>query len=54
VRAAGIALKLDPQSQWLREIDQQTLQQARPVGRSESLAGEGFAAHAGEVESGLR
>jgi len=29
VRAAGIALKLDPQSQWLREIDQQTLQQAR-------------------------
>jgi hypothetical protein len=29
VRAAGIALKLDLQSQWLREIDQQTLQQAR-------------------------
>jgi hypothetical protein len=29
IRAAGIALKLDPQSQWLRELDQQTLQQAR-------------------------
>jgi len=29
VRAAGIALKLDPQSHWLRELDKQTLVQAR-------------------------
>lgn len=29
IRAAGIALKLDPQSQWLHELDKQTLQQAQ-------------------------
>jgi hypothetical protein len=29
VRAAGIAFKLDPQSEWLRELDKQTLQQAK-------------------------
>jgi hypothetical protein len=29
IRAAGIALKLDPQSQWLRELDKQTLALAR-------------------------
>ena len=28
-RAAGIALKLDPQSHWLNELDKATLQQAR-------------------------
>jgi len=29
IRAAGIALTLDPQSQWLRELDKQTMTQAR-------------------------
>ena len=29
IRAAGIALILDPQSQWLQEVDKQTLAQGR-------------------------